>query len=60
MEEEFAQLSECHRAAYSVCGRGHRGPCLLGQGKCFFCHQLGHRVGNCPKRKKTETLNSIP
>ncbi|KAJ1375753.1 Zinc finger, CCHC-type [Sesbania bispinosa] len=59
MEDEVAQHSECQRAACPDCGREHMGRCLLGQGKCFYCHQPGHRVGNCPRRKKTATLNSI-
>ncbi|KAJ1391613.1 hypothetical protein SESBI_36487 [Sesbania bispinosa] len=59
MEDEVAQHFECQRAACPECGRGHRGRCLLGQGKCFYCHQPGHRVGNFPRRKKTAILNSI-
>ncbi|CAA0837978.1 Unknown protein, partial [Striga hermonthica] len=34
---------ECH-----ICGKKHRGECLLGQNICFCCKKPGHFRVNCP------------
>lgn len=32
---------------------------LLREGKCFYCREAGHRLKDCPKRRKQGFLNAI-
>ncbi|KAJ1415712.1 Zinc finger, CCHC-type [Sesbania bispinosa] len=51
MDERVAQQLGRQVAACAKCGKGHRGTCYLGLGRCFYCHQPGHIATDCPRRR---------
>ncbi|KAJ1431894.1 Zinc finger, CCHC-type superfamily [Sesbania bispinosa] len=53
------QLSEHQLVVCLKSGDNHRGPCLQGQGRCYYCTRLGHMAKDFPKKKrKVETQAS--
>ncbi|KAJ1410210.1 hypothetical protein SESBI_22124 [Sesbania bispinosa] len=57
MNGKVSQPSERRSSTFVECGKGHKGRCLQGQGRYFYCYHPGHMKKDCPK-KKTETLTS--
>ncbi|KAJ1379362.1 hypothetical protein SESBI_46961 [Sesbania bispinosa] len=51
MNERVAQPLRRHCAVCVNCGKGHKGVCLLGQGRCFYYYQPGHEARDFPKKK---------
>ncbi|KAJ1410440.1 Zinc finger, CCHC-type [Sesbania bispinosa] len=56
MDEKVAPRSECRSLTCVTCGKSHKGICLWGQEKCFYCFQKGHLVKDCPRKKKVKIL----
>ncbi|KAJ1402713.1 hypothetical protein SESBI_27806 [Sesbania bispinosa] len=51
MDERVAQQLGRQVAACAKCGKGHRGACFLGLGRCFYYHQPGHIARDFPRRR---------
>ncbi|KAJ1440753.1 hypothetical protein SESBI_01826 [Sesbania bispinosa] len=51
MDERVAQQLGRQVAACAKCGKGHRGACFLGMGRCFYRHQPGHIERDCLRRR---------
>ena len=52
-------LETQQRTIYNTCGRGHSGPCRLGQNICYRYGQLGHFSRDCPQRNVHQSIPSV-